>query len=147
MVVNLDYNIMDINSLIRQIADGINENRNHKIPYSLINEAFYYCVFDWNRWQLLSRQDPIYIIGLSEAKYDYYWVYVTNKDHEIHFASCALDVSLESKFRKYTFNKGELRDIRKTMIEYFQNHPEETLIISKFNENPEEEDYYIENVY
>ena len=109
--------------------------------------AFYYCVFDWNRWQLLSRQDPIYIIGLSEAKYDYYWVYVTNKDHEIHFASCALDVSLESKFRKYTFNKGELRDIRKTMIEYFQNHPEETLIISKFNENPEEEDYYIENVY
>ena len=35
----------------------------------------------------------------------------------------------------------------KTMIEYFQNHPKEKIILSRFNENTKEDDWFIEEIH
>ena len=66
------------------------------------------------------------VIGFSEDRYDYYWICINNKEHKLQFITYLYKLKLINKSK--IWNKEEKRNIKKFVLEYFNEHKNENLI-------------------
>ena len=129
---------MDWNWIIGELKKDIKKEC-PQLTDEIINE-FIYLTFWGANWATYGNNKEIYILGLAETKYDFYYV-GCNEKYEIQLISCALEVK-KNKERGLDFitiiNKDvklwskesddNWRIIRKNIKEYFGNHQNEKLI-------------------
>ena len=129
---------MDWNWLIGKFKEDIRKDC-PQLTDKIIEE-YVYLTFWGANWATYSDNKEIYILGLAETKYDFYYV-GCNENYEIQLISCALEVK-KNKKRDLdyitTFNTdfklwseeadNNWRTIRNNIKEYFENHKNEKLI-------------------
>lgn len=108
--------------------DYINEElvrkAGHEVPDWMARDIFNVMVLA-SCWRIIDDK-PAFIIGVSEDKYDYYWVYVT-EDLKLKFMTCLYSLKHVSQYSK-RFTIDEIHDITKQIDEYFKNNKREKLL-------------------
>ena len=129
----MDYNYVE--NLMREDI----KNKCPQLTNEIIEE-YLDLTFLGANWATYGDNKEIYILGLAETKYDFYYV-GCNENYEIQLISCALEVK-KNKKRDLdyitTFNTdfklwseeadNNWRKIRNNIKEYFENHKNEKLI-------------------
>lgn len=90
------------------------------IPNHIIDNCYKFFFEDESQWKL-HLDEPLYVIGLSEDRYDYYWLCINNKEKELKFITCVYDIDKPCKVTK-KWNKDERTNILKEVKEYFKEH-------------------------
>ena len=79
-------------------------------------------------WVKDNTYNKLYIVGLSEDRWDYYWLALT-KDKELKFITCCYPILKDIITDIKDFNNDDLKDIQNKINEYFSHHSEiETLL-------------------
>lgn len=142
---------MDLNYLINKIKNEI-QKECPQLTKDIIDE-FVHLTFWGANWTNYGDNQDIYILGLAETKYDFYYV-GCNENYEIQLISCALEVK-KNKERENDYLNNNWRTIRNNVKEYFKNHKEEKLIYFKDHiltnehivyDNEEKTKYHIEEL-
>lgn len=95
---------------------------------AIINDCYKFFFEDESQWKFYN-EDPIYVIGLSEDRYDYYWVYIDNKERKIKFITCLFDIDKPCEYVTKTWNKQERKNIVNDVNEYFREHSDKENLI------------------
>ena len=90
------------------------------VPDHIINDCYNFFFSGESQWKLHS-DEPLYVIGLSEDRYDYYWVCINNKEKKLKFITCVYDIDKPCIVTK-KWNKDERTNILKEVKEYFKEH-------------------------
>lgn len=78
------------------------------------------------KWCLMNNE-PIYIIGLSSDRWDYYYIYI-NKELKIKFITCLEKLELDKSLINRKINNKEINLIKETLYKYFENNKLEKLL-------------------
>ena len=129
---------MDIKWLKNEIKQEI-QQKCPQLTEEIIDE-FIYLTFWGANWATYGDNKEIYILGLAETKYDFYYV-GCNENYEIQLISCALEVkknkerdldyitTINTDFKLFSKEAdNNWRTIRNNIKEYFENHKDEKLI-------------------
>lgn len=103
--------------------DEILFNANKRMIQRPIVEDLYNKINSW----ITYNDENWYLIGLSENKYDYYYILINNKSRELKFLSCAINIEQNPK-STYQFNWDERKHINEEVEKYFSTHVNEKLI-------------------
>lgn len=94
----------------------------------IINDCYKFFFEDKHQWKLNFKQELLYVIGLSEDNWDYYWLCIT-PDFCLKFITCCYDIDNSYEGEIHIFNEDEKKLIINKVIEYFKEHSiEENLI-------------------
>lgn len=110
------------------LIEKINTKAWMPLPTNIINECYKLFFEDESQWKEPHPGRPLYVIGLSENRYDYYWIYINNHKKEIQFISCVYDIDKPSKVIK-KWNKDECRNILDEVKKYFKEHSDKENLI------------------
>lgn len=75
----------------------------------------------------INNNESIYIIGLSEDRWDNYYIYINNHEKNIKFMTC-LNKLEPHKYVVKNFNKDEINNIKEVLNRYFENNKTEKLL-------------------
>ncbi len=92
-----------------------------KIPDWITKDIFEYLEYK-PCWRLINDKEPGYIIGLSEDHWDYYWMYINNKDPYIHFITACFNVSKKCPEITKSWTQEEKYNIELAVKKYFEDH-------------------------
>ena len=99
------------------------------VPNDIIDKCYKMLFEDDSQWKEYFDNKALYVIGLSEDKYDYYWVCINNKERKLKFITCVYNIDKPCKRVTKTWNKDERRNILNKVKEYFkENSLKENLI-------------------
>lgn len=87
---------MKINEVIRNIHKGIENVAGYELPKWVGEDVFNY--FGWDPCWRMIDDEPVYLIGLCEDEWDYYWIYINNKESKLHFMTCCYNMSEKCNF-------------------------------------------------
>ena len=113
---------MDNDKVLTDFHTQIETQCTGKIQKSITDEL--YSII--NSWQLIDG-NPAYIIGLSEDHWDYYYMYINNKERKINFMTCLYKMNPSHSISK-TWNSDEKKMITEYVNNYFEEHKNEKLI-------------------
>lgn len=113
---------MNNNKILNDFHTQIEEKCDGKIQ-KLITDELYKII---NSWQLI-HGEPAYIIGLSEDHWDYYYMYINNKERKINFMTCLYKMNPAYSISK-NWNTDEKKMIKEYVNDYFEEHKNEKLI-------------------
>lgn len=100
----------------------INEKCESEIQQSITNELFRIC----GSWRMYF-DEPIYIIGLSEDKYDFYYIGINNKERKLKFITCLYKLeACRIISKKWSTDEKQL--ITNYVNTYFDEHKNEKLL-------------------
>lgn len=129
---------MDLKWLISELKEDIRKDC-PQLTDEIIEE-YVYLTFWGAHWATYGDNKEIYILGLAETKYDFYYV-GCNENYEIQLISCALEVkknkerdldyitTINTDFKLFSKEAdNNWRTIRNNIKEYFKNHKNEKLI-------------------
>ena len=129
---------MDFNGIIKDLKEDIRK-RNPQIPEKIIEE-YINLIFWGAKWATYCGNKEIYILGIAESKYDFYYV-GCNENYEIELISCALEVKknkerendyitkFQDNSKRYSKECDNIwRIIRKNIKEYFENNKQYKLL-------------------
>jgi len=118
---------MDLNVFVDALQEECNKKSwTHNVPREIVSELFNY-VYWFKGWRMY-MDEPIYVIGLSEDKYDFYWVTINNKERKIKFITCLYSLNEKCKYVDKQWSTDEKKDIKQFVEQYFIEHPRENLI-------------------
>ena len=108
---------------LKHLSDKINAKAwTSPVPDAIINDCYKFFFKDESQWKEHFDNEAVYVIGLSEDRYDYYWVCINNKERKLQFISCAYDIDKPCDRVIKKWNKDERRNILKEVKEYFKEH-------------------------
>lgn len=118
---------MDLNVIIKCLQDECNKNSwTHNVPKEIVKSLFDYCY--WFRGWRMYEGEPVYVIGLSEDKYDFYWMTINNKEQKIKFITCLYSLKEKCTYVTKEWSTDEKTKIKEFVDKYFEEHPKENLI-------------------
>lgn len=91
------------------------------VPNHIIDNCYKFFFEDESQWKEYIDGTFWYVIGLSEDRYDYYWVCINNKEKKLKFITCVYDIDKPCIVTK-KWNKDERNNILKEVKEYFKEH-------------------------
>ena len=100
----------------------IEKSNNIKIQKAITNEL-YDIIGTWRK----HFDNLVFIIGLSEDKYDYYYITINNKERKLNFITCLYDLSEKSNVTK-KWTTDEKHMIKSYVNDYFIKANNEKLI-------------------
>ena len=129
----MDYNYVE--NLIREDI----KNKCPQLTNEIIEE--YLDLTFWGaNWVTYGDNKDLYILGIAEGKYDFYYVGCDN-DYNIQLISCALSIkknkdrdrdyipSFESDFKEWSKKSNKLwKQITKNVKKYFKDNPQDKLL-------------------
>ena len=92
------------------------------VPDAIINDCYKFFFEDESQWKEHFNNEAVYVIGLSEDRYDYYWVCINNKERKLQFITCVYNIDKPCDRVIKKWNKDERRNILKEIKEYFKEH-------------------------
>ena len=92
------------------------------VPDAIINDCYKFFFEDESQWKEHFNNEAVYVIGLSEDRYDYYWVCINNKERTLKFITCVYNIDKPCDRVIKKWNKDERRNILKEIKEYFKEH-------------------------
>lgn len=99
------------------------------VPNGIIDKCYKMLFEDNSQWKEHFDNEALYIIGLSEDKYDYYWVCINNKERKLKFITCLYSIDKPCERVTKKWNKDERRNILNEVKRYFkENSLKENLI-------------------
>lgn len=98
------------------------------VPNHIIENCYKIFLNGESQWKYYA-DEPIYIIGLSEDRYDYYWVGINNKERKLKFINCLYSIDQPCNKVAKTWNKDECKNIIKEVKNYFKTHSDKENII------------------
>lgn len=98
------------------------------VPDHIINDCYNFFFSGKSQWKYYD-DEPIYIIGLSEDRYDYYWVGINNKERKLKFITYVYLIDHPCDKITKTWNKDECKNILKEIKEYFKTHSDKENLI------------------
>ena len=99
------------------------------VPNDIIDKCYKMLFEDDSQWKEYFDNKALYVIGLSEDKYDYYWVCINNKERKLKFITCVYNIDKPCKRVTKKWNKDERRNILNEVKRYFkENSLKENLI-------------------
>ena len=99
------------------------------VPNDIIDKCYKMLFEDDSQWKEHFDNEALYVIGLSEDKYDYYWVCINNKDRKLKFITCLYSIDKPCERITKKWNKDERRNILNEVKRYFkENSLKENLI-------------------
>ena len=107
---------------INEFKELIKSRTNNDIQDIILENLYKYRGM-WYKY----NDDPIYIIGLSEDRWDYYYIYINNQEKNIKFITCLEKLELCNYVTK-KFNKDEINNIKEVLNKYFENNTTEKLL-------------------
>ena len=113
---------MDNDKVLTDFHAKIENKCTGKIQKSITDEL--YSII--NTWQIINNESG-YIIGLSEDHWDYYYMYINNKERKIKFMTCLYKMDPSRSVSK-TWNSDEKKMITEYVNNYFEEHKNEKLI-------------------
>lgn len=99
------------------------------VPEHIINDCYKFFFEDESQWKEHFDNEAVYIIGLSEDRYDYYWVCINNKERTLKFITCVYNIDKPCDRVIKKWNKDERRNILKEVKEYFKEHSDKENLI------------------
>ena len=111
-----------------KIYDNLAKKINNKawttpVQKYIIDNCYKFFFEDNSQWKEYFSE-PYYIIGLSEDKYDYYWLCIDNKEKKLKFVTCLYKIDVPYKGVCKSFNKEERKNIFEYVKKYFKDHAE-----------------------
>lgn len=145
---------MDLNYVRDKMKAHLQE-KCPKVPDEILEE-FLDLTFWFAHWATYGDNQDIYIIGLAENKYDFYYV-GCDDNYEIHLISCALEVKRNekrecdfiTKFNRFNIDL-EIRNreadciwqkIRDNLKSYFEKNPQDKLLY--FNDRLLSDEHFV----
>ena len=108
---------------LKHLSDKINTKAwASPVPEHIINDCYKFFFEDESQWKEHFDNEAVYVIGLSEDKYDYYWVCINNKERKLQFITCVYNIDKPCDRVIKKWNKDERRNILKEIKEYFKEH-------------------------
>ena len=106
--------------------DELNEKINSKtwsspVPNHIVKNCYKFFYEDKSQWKL-HFDEPLYVIGLTEDKYDYYWLCINNKSKELKFITCVYNIDNSCEYISKVFSKEEKKNILNVVKDYFKEH-------------------------
>lgn len=135
-----------MNAIYENLKEKINlKARSGNVQESIIKSCYKFFFEDEHRWKENYNGKPIYIIGLSEDRYDYYWLCV-DEDYNLKFITCCykidkpynlsiLNIDEPYKHPVKDINENDYKLIINKVKEYFKEHINENLIYLDENHN------------
>ena len=115
---------------LKHLSDKINTKAwASPVPEHIINDCYKFFFEDESQWKEHFDNEALYVIGLSEDRYDYYWVCINNKERTLKFITCVynIDKPYDKVIKKW--NKDERQNILKEVKEYFKEHSDKENLI------------------
>ena len=113
---------MNLNVTLNQFHELIESRCNGEIQQSITDELFEIC----GSWRMYF-DEPIYIIGLSEDKYDFYYIGINNKERKLNFITCLYKLeACRNISKKWSTDEKQL--ITNYVNIYFDEHENEKLL-------------------
>ncbi len=116
---------MTINEVIEEIREGMEQISGHSLPDWTGKDVFEY--FSNPYWRNLG-DEPGYLIGLCEDEWDYYWIWINNKESELHFMTCCFSIKEKCNTITKRWSREEKQNIRDKVFKHFDEHPNEKLL-------------------
>ena len=99
------------------------------VPEAIINDCYKFFFEDESQWKEHINNEAVYVIGLSEDRYDYYWVCINNKERKLQFITCVYNIDKPCDRVIKKWNKDERQNILKEIKEYFKEHSDKENLI------------------
>ena len=113
----------------RHLVEKINTKTwSAPVQKPIIDDCYKFFFKDTNQWKLNSDNTPIYVIGISEDEYDYYWLCIT-RDFQLKFITCCYDIDNSCKTNIHQFNDKEKKLVINKVIKYFEEHSDKENLI------------------
>lgn len=110
------------------LTDKINtKSWTSSVQKSIIDDCYKFFYIDESQWKKF-YDDDYYIIGLSEDRYDYYWLCV-NKDLKLKFITCLYNIDNPCERVTKIWSKDERRHIFDKVTKYFKEHSDKENLI------------------
>lgn len=117
-----------MNTLYENLKEKINiRARSGNVQESIIKSCYKFFFEDEYRWKENYNGKPFYIIGLSEDRYDYYWLCV-DEDYNLKFVTCCYKIDKPYKHPVKDISSNDYKLIVNKVKEYFKEHTNENLI-------------------
>lgn len=113
---------MNLDGTLNQFHELIESRCNGEIQQSITNELFSIC----GSWRMYF-DEPVYIIGLSEDKYDFYYIGINNKERKLQFITCLYKLNECNRVSK-KWSTDEKQLITNYVNTYFDEHKNEKLL-------------------
>lgn len=118
---------MESNNVIKFLQEECNKKSwTNDVPKEIVNKLFDY-TYQNKGWRMYF-EEPIYVIGLSEDKYDFYWMVINNKEKRIKFITCLYLLNEKCDYVDKKWSTDEKKAIENYVKQYFEKHPKENLI-------------------
>ena len=115
---------------LKHLSDKINTKAwASPVPDAIINDCYKFFFIDESQWKEHFDNEAVYVIGLSEDKYDYYWVCINNKERKLQFITCVYNIDKPCDRVTKKWNKDERQNILKEVKEYFKEHSDKENLI------------------
>lgn len=98
------------------------------VPDEIIKDCYDFLCCDKSQWKE-HFDEATYVIGLSEDRYDYYWICINNKERKLKFITCVYDLSKPCKRVSKKWNSNERKNILNEVKQYFKEHSEKENLI------------------
>ena len=100
------------------------------VPEHIINDCYKFFFKDESQWKEYFDNEAVYVIGLSEDRYDYYWVCINNKERKLQFfITCTFDIDNPCDRVIKKWNKEERKNILNEVKKYFTEHSDKENLI------------------
>ena len=90
------------------------------VPTHIVECCYKIFFKDDSQWKIYFNE-PLYVIGLSEDRYDYYYLCV-DSNKKLKFITCVYNIDNYCKTEQKKWTKDELNSIFTIAKEYFKNH-------------------------
>ena len=99
------------------------------VPEHIVNDCYKFFFEDESQWKEYFDNEALYVIGLSEDKYDYYWICINNKEKKLKFITCAYNIDKPCERVTKIWSKDERRHIFNEVKKYFKEHSDKENLI------------------
>ena len=115
---------------LKHLSDKINTKAwASPVPEHIINDCYKFFFEDESQWKEHFDNEALYVIGLSEDRYDYYWVCINNKERKLQFITYVYDIDKPCDRVIKKLNKDECLNILKEVKKYFKEHSDKENLI------------------
>ena len=98
------------------------------VQKAIIKDCYKFFFEDESQWKTYFTGESLYVIGLSEDRYDYYWLCINNKEKKLKFITCVYNIDNPSHVTK-TWSTDEKKNIVDVVKEYFKEHADKENLI------------------
>ena len=117
-----------MNAIYENLKEKINiRARSGNVQEPIIKSCYKFFFEDEHRWKENYNGKPFYIIGLSEDRYDYYWICI-DEDYNLKFVTCCYKIDKPYTHHIKDICENDYKLIVNKVKEYFKEHTNENLI-------------------